>query len=323
MEFPLELKNAIDIKASAWKPSDLRKTSAAITARYKNESGKGKKLIISELDAVVYSAVRMPATFAAVSQALYYALEGSGIERKEIHTLLDVGAGTGTAAWAADTVLELDEIVCLERERAMSALGAEYMQSGSEALKRAEWISSDLTADNFLYTADLVTASYVLNELTEENRIKALKKLWNTAKKMLIIIEPGTPEGFRQMKAARDLLIGEGAYLAAPCPHENQCRLAENDWCHFTVRVQRGKLHKMIKDADVPYEDEKFIYMAFVHTKPERKGARILRHPNTQKGRVTLEICTESENKIETITKTKKEFYKAAKKSQCGDLLYY
>ena len=79
----------------------------------------------------------------------------------------------------------------------------------------------------------------------------------------------------------------------------------------------------MIKDADVPYEDERFIYMAFVHTKPERKGARILRHPNTQKGRVTLEICTESENKIETITKTKKEFYKAAKKSQCGDLLYY
>ncbi len=322
MEFPLELRNTIDIKAAAWKPADLKKTSAAITERYKNESGKGKKLIISELDAVVYSAVRMPATFASVRKALFYALEGSGIDIQEIHTLLDVGAGTGAATWAADEFLELDKIVCLERERAMSTLGAEYMQSGSKALKRAEWISGDLTGNDFHYTADLVTASYVLNELTGEERIKAVKKLWNAAGKMLIITEPGTPEGFRQLKAARDLLIAEGAYLAAPCPHENRCRLAENDWCHFTVRVQRGKLHKMIKGADVPYEDEKFIYMAFVRTRPKIKGARILRHPYIEKGRVTLELCTESENKTETITKAKKELYKAAKKSQCGDLFY-
>ena len=315
MEFPSELRNQIEMKAATWKPSELRKASAALSEKYRNDSGKGKKLVTSGLDALVYSIVRMPATFAAVSEALRYAAECTG---EEIHSLLDVGAGTGAAAWAADAVFELEKIVCLEREKAMSRLGAEYMRVGSETLKNAEWLYADLTSGNLPYQADLVTASYVLNEMSEPDRSAAVRRLWNAARKMLVITEPGTPVGFAQLKAARDQLLSEGAHIAAPCPHEVLCRLSEDDWCHFTARVQRSRLHKIVKDGDSPFEDEKFSYMVFTRNEPQRAAARVLRHPYTEKGRITLELCTASENTTVTITKKDKEIYKAAKKAVSG-----
>lgn len=320
MDFPTELRNIIDIKATAWKPSELKKASAAITDRYKNDSGKGKSLVTSSLDSLVYSIVRMPATFAAVSEALSYALEIVG-EDHSIRSILDVGAGTGAAAWAASSLLDLEEIVCLEREKAMSTIGMELMQSGYSVLRNAKWISADITAKEFPYKADLVTASYVLNEMTDSDRTAAVKKLWSAAEHMLLLIEPGTPVGFAQLNAAREILLSEGAHIAAPCPHEKNCRLADNDWCHFTARVQRNKLHKMLKSGDAPYEDEKFFYMAFVREDTEKHGARILRHPYIEKGKITLELCTENENKTTVITKKQGELFKSAKKSKCGDLL--
>ena len=320
MEFPSELKNRIELNASQWSISELKKASDAITKKYKNESGKGKILITDKLDAAVYSVVRMPATFAAVSGAVSHTLEIIG-EEYSIKTLLDIGAGTGAAAWAASCQLELDRIVCLEREREMSALGSKFMKSGSTPLKNAKWISQDISGSGLTYSADLVAAAYVLNELSESQRIDALKNLWKASNKILIIIEPGTPEGFSQLKTARNILLKNGAHIAAPCPHENECRLSSDDWCHFTARVQRSKLHKMLKGGDAPFEDEKYSYMAFVRTDIEISGSRILRHPYTGKGKITMDLCSENENTTEIITKRKGKLFKIAGKLKCGDLL--
>ncbi len=320
MEFPSELKNQIELNTSQWAISELKKASESITKRYKNESGKGKRLVTNKLDAAVYSVVRMPATFAAVYEAISHTLEVVGDEY-DIKTLLDVGAGTGAAVWAADCQLELDGITCLEREMEMSALGKEFMKLGSPALKNAEWVSYDISRPEFPYNADLVTAAYVLNELPESQRIDTIKKLWKSANKILIIIEPGTPDGFLQLRKARDILLKDGAHIAAPCPHENRCKISTEDWCHFTARVQRSKLHKMLKGGDSPFEDEKYSYMAFVHTDIKINGSRILRHPYTNKGKISLELCSESENTTAVITKRQGEFFKIVKKLKCGDLL--
>ncbi|TFH93920.1 methyltransferase domain-containing protein, partial [Porphyromonas levii] len=118
-------------------------------------------------------------------------------------TLLDVGAGTGAVAWAVDEKLDLKNIVCLERESAMRKTGKALMQNGSQVLRNAKWISHDLTIDEIPEKADLVVASYVLNEMSPEDRIKAAKKLWNATNKMLLIIEPGTPVGFSNLKKIR------------------------------------------------------------------------------------------------------------------------
>ena len=39
-------------------------------------------------------------------------------------------------------------------------------------------------------------------------------------------------------------------------------RLQPPDWCHFTQRLQRSRAHKQVKGAELPFEDEKFAYVA-------------------------------------------------------------
>ena len=113
-----------------------------------------------------------------------------------------------------------------------------------------------------------------MNEMAKKDRQFVLDSFWNSTAKMLLIVEPGTPAGFSVLRDSREYLLSKGAHIVAPCPHESACRLAEDDWCHFTCRVQRSKIHKMLKDADVPYEDEKYSYMAFVKQECNRARDR-------------------------------------------------
>lgn len=314
MEFPEIVRKAVELRASAWQPSVLKNTSADITRRYKNNSKNGSRLIVNDADALVYSIVRMPATFAAVGAALSYALECTDCE---LCSMIDAGSGTGAAVWAASEFCELTDITCIEREASMRRLGAELMKA-SPALSAAGWLDMDISCEEINLTADLVCESYMLNEMQDDKRRDTVRKLWNCTDKMLLLVEPGTPEGFSVLQRSRAELLGMGAHIAAPCMHEGQCRIADGDWCHFTARVQRSRLHKMIKGGDVPYEDEKFAYLAVSRTPADLNGARVLRHPISAKGRITLSVCTENENKEITVTKSS-PLYKQARKAACGD----
>ncbi|MGN0595644.1 MAG: small ribosomal subunit Rsm22 family protein [Hominimerdicola sp.] len=318
MEISAELKNAIESRSSSYKTKELIKISETMTKRYRDESGKGESLVRTEAEALVYSIVRMPATFGAVSKALEYTMECVDCK---IDSLLDVGAGTGAVSWACNEICSPESIVCLERESVMMNFGKSLMTESQTALANAKWIKKDISAGEFPYKADLVAASYVLSELSEEQRKKTLLKLWDCADKLLLIIEPGTPEAFRQLKASRELLLSKGAEIVAPCPHNGQCRLAEDDWCHFTARISRSRLHKLIKSGDVPYEDEKFSFMAFSKIPCTKVGARVLRHPMIEKGNITLQVCAKDENKTLKIRKRDGSAFKIARKAQCGDLL--
>lgn len=316
MEFPQTLRSQIELKASAWQPSVLKNASAELTRRYKTESGAGKRLVISELDALIYAAVRMPATFAAVSAAMEQSAAGfaDGFE-----TMLDVGAGTGAAAWAAEELFGIGKITCLEREDAMLSLGRELAKDAGFA-GEMDLCRFDISENVPDMKAELVTESYMLNEMSRTERERVIRSLWDCTEKLLILVEPGTPEGFAVIKEARSIILSTGGHIAAPCPHEEGCRLAEDDWCHFTARVQRSRLHKLIKGADVPYEDEKYSYIAFTREDMNSRGMRILRHPVTGKGHIKLSVCTKDENKEITVTKSS-PLYKAARKAACGDLL--
>ena len=323
MELPFELRTAIEKQTEGMSLSKMKKIVEDLSHRYRKESGRGKTLLTEETEAAVYSAVRMPATFGAVFSALNYVLECMNMKE---HSLLDVGAGTGAAAWAADALLELDRVICMEREPAMQKIGKSIMQQGSSILQRAEWISGDLVSDNILQ-ADLVIASYVLNELLGENFLGTIDKLWQAAQELLLIVEPGTPQGYKRLRMAREYLLSKGAEIVAPCPHGMECPMpyivaslkSEGDWCHFTCRIARSRLHRQLKDGEVPYEDEKFSYMAFAKKPTEKVPARILRHPYIGKGYVSLEVCNADGIETAVIRKKDKDFYKDAKKARCGD----
>ncbi|WP_228984764.1 small ribosomal subunit Rsm22 family protein, partial [Streptomyces sp. DH12] len=113
-----------------------------------------------------------------------------------------------------------------------------------------------------LAPADLVTVSYVLNELTAPDRA-ALVDAAADAAQAVVIVEPGTPDGYARVIEARDRLIAAGFHVAAPCPHSAACPIVPGtDWCHFSARVSRSSLHRQIKGGTLAYEDEKFSYVA-------------------------------------------------------------
>lgn len=326
MELPNYLKNASEKLTEGMNINAMSQSARELSRRYMEESGQGKSLLNRDEEAAVYSLMRMPATFSAVSFALEKVCEMSDFVPR---SLLDAGAGTGGATFAANEFFALDSITCLEREPAMENIGKKLFSFGEDkAIREARYIRADLVEEatkandnSKKYVSDLVISSYVLNEMSMEDRMKVVKWLWDNAEKMLVIIEPGTPVGFANIRRIRDFLMEQGAYVCAPCPHMENCPVTGDDWCHFTVRVQRGKIHKMLKNADVPYEDEKFSYIAFSREPLKMdKCGRIMRHPITLKGRVELSICTSDGIYTKTVTKKDNEAYKCAKKVDCGDI---
>ena len=311
-----ELKTAIERLTLGENHAELTNNSQKISDLYRSGSGCGKRLLTGEKEALAYSVARMPATLGAVSAALRAALEFANCNPA---SLLDVGAGTGASAWAADALLDLESIACLERENVMLQTGMELMKESALAGK-TKWMQHDLTIGKLSMAGDIVTASYVLNELRREDRLRMLEELWSAARMLLLIVEPGTPEGCRQMLENRDALIRLGAHIAAPCPHSGACMMGES-WCHFKCRVPRSRLHKQLKGGDAPYEDEKFTYIAVTREKCRPAEARIIRHPYFDKGRVTLEVCTHNGISKTVITKKDGELFKKARKAKCGDAI--
>jgi ribosomal protein RSM22 (predicted rRNA methylase) len=136
-----------------------------------------------------------------------------------------------------------------------------------------------------------VTLAYVLNELAPEVRPALLQRLWHATADTLVIVEPGTPAGWARIIAARATLIEAGAHVLAPCPHAHMCPLAPPDWCHFAVRVARSRLHRLAKEAELSWEDEKFSYLAVSRRPSPAATARVIARPRKASGRVTLKLC--------------------------------
>lgn len=311
------LTSALEALLAGERTAQLMQDAQAISENYRLRTGQGGRLLTRRSEAAAYAASRMPATFAAARAALSQALDASGLEMR---TVLDCGAGTGAVSWAAAELLAPERITCLEREEAMRSVGSALMRAGGGALAQAVWADGDLTQERALPRADLVAEGYMLGELREDLRLPVAGRLWDAAEKMLLLIEPGTPQGFANLAAVRDHLAGLGAHVAAPCPAgASRCPMAGEDWCHFTVRVQRTRLHKALKGGEAPYEDEKFCYLALTRDPPKAPCAvRVLRHPMIAPGRVTLTLCEGGEKTTRTVTK-KDPLWKRARKIGAGD----
>ena len=318
MEIPQALRDALEHAIVGVKRGQMVRDAQALSKRYRTEGGRGERLLTSDGEAAAYAAARMPATFCATAFAVQQSLDAAGCVPK---TLLDVGAGTGAASWAVAAELDLERITCLERERAMRKIGEAMMAEGPPALQAAKWISHDLVRDPIPLRADLVVAAYVLNEMGEADRMKTARKLWDVTEMMLVIIEPGTPVGFSNLKAIREALLGCGAFAAAPCPHNLACPKTPADWCHFACRVSRSRLHRQLKGGEVSYEDEKFSYLALTHEPHTCEGLRVLSHPQIRKGHVVLESCSGDGVEHVTISKKEKSRYRQAKKLKWGEVL--
>ncbi|MEN9894494.1 MAG: hypothetical protein RIR97_346, partial [Pseudomonadota bacterium] len=185
-----------------------------------------------------------------------------------------------------------------------------------------EWVQSDIRRDiPTAIKADLVTLFYVLNELEEKQRLQVVEQLWNQCTGVFALVEPGTPEGWKRLMRHRDQLIALGGQVIAPCLHQLTCPVAEPDWCHFSQRVSRSKAHRLAKQATVPYEDEKFAYLAVSRIEASPSFARVLARPLHGSGKSSLKLC-QTDGRLSQVMLTKRDgqAYKSARKLEWGDL---
>lgn len=318
MELPASLRQAVDAALEGVALADLKRASEMLSRRYRSETRDGRMHISDDLAAKAYLAARLPATYAAVRTSLDSA--AAICPDFAPQSMLDVGAGPGTALWAAKQCWpELHSATMIEASPAIRAVGSELAQrSGVDAL---DWQAGDVVREKLDFPqADLVTMAYVLDELAPEDRRKLVERLWISARQMLVIVEPGTPAGWQRILDARRALIAQGAHIAAPCAHQLECPLVAPDWCHFSRRVARSRIHRMTKDADVPWEDEKFIYLAAVREKAGDVEARIIAPTRVGGGKVSLKLCRQDGAAEERMTtKRDGEFFRWARRADWGD----
>lgn len=300
-----------------------RQAAAAVDrliASYRGTTPTDAPVLRDRSDVAAYAAYRMPATFEAVRTALDALAEAAPGWSPASH--VDVGGGTGAATWAVDATWDGPRATTvLDWAEPALALGRELAaRAASEPLRTATWRKAVIGAGISLPEADLVTVSYVLGELTPEARTAVVAEAARAGQAVLLI-EPGTPEGYLRIRAARDQLIASGLTVAAPCPHDAACPIeVGQDWCHFSARVSRSSLHRQVKGGSLPYEDEKFSYVAATRFPVRPAPSRITRKPQIRKGLVLLDLCGPKDEGLSraTVTKRHGDLYKAARDADWG-----
>lgn len=217
--------------------------------------------------ALTYVAHRYPATWACNFRVLHELARRAPDFRPR--RMLDYGAGPAPSLAAAQEVWSggFEAAVAIEPSEIMTQVG-QYLLTDS-ALPPVSW-------RRCLYDEgekfDLITASFVQMEVRgQESRDALVKQLWNRLSDggVLVLLEPGTPTGFRFMHHTRELLISrigpDHFHFVAPCPHEGMCPLAltGRDWCHFAQRVKRTRSNLYNKGARRrDLEEAKFSFLA-------------------------------------------------------------
>ncbi|MFE0756815.1 small ribosomal subunit Rsm22 family protein [Inquilinus sp. NPDC058860] len=318
MELPAALRTAVDRALEGVALAELSAAASRLSQRYRAELRDGRFHVADDRAVQAYLATRLPATYAAVRACL----EAVAERRPDFApaSLLDAGAGPGTALWAAaDTWPDLAAATLLEGSAAFRDWGARL---AGEALPPAEWRAADLTKPlPDLPAHDLVILSYVLDELAPDRRGALVDGLWAATGGVLLIVEPGTPAGYRRILDARDRLIASGGHVVAPCPHDRACPLVDPDWCHFARRVARSRLHRQAKGGEVPWEDEKFAYVAVSRRPAAPITGRVIAPPRGAGSRIDLRLCAPEGLVERTVTKRDGALLKTARRLKWGDAL--
>jgi len=298
-DLPAELKAALDSRLQGLSRSDTATRAAIISKTYRDGGGSGaiKSAVIASLNALCEARP----DFAPKN-------------------LLDVGAGPGTATWAAaEAFLSLQNFDLVDANTDLRALALD-LASSSARLRDINYRRGDARATLAdAEAADLVVASYVIGELGDAERSALTDLMWTKTRDTLLIVEPGSPAGYARILALRQQLIAAGAHVAAPCPHDGQCPIQPPDWCHFTQRLPRSQAHKQIKGAELPFEDEKFAYVALARARSVQHSSRVLAQPVVTKIEVTAKLCTADGLVIAKVPRRAKAEYARARRWRWGD----
>lgn len=318
MTLPSFLQNKIEIELNQFPLKEIRQAYEEMSSFYRVNRRQIHLSLNSSLKRLAYIAARMPATYASVFNVLkQISLTDNCL------SILDVGAGCGTASFAASEYFRnLKEFTTIEQNAQMISMGKRLAVDHPQ-LKNINWMNVSMTAQNCIFPkADLVILSYSFNEISPEEQSQVILKLWEKANKYLIFVEPGTTESFQLIHSIRNQFNEMGDFILAPCTHTKACpAYLEQDFCHFPARVQRTSYHRFLKQGDRNFEDEKYAYLILTKEQKQRSSARIVRKPISRSGYASLKLCTENGFIQKEWSKKDKEAYRQVKNLDWGDTL--
>ncbi len=282
--------------------AEIKKAAQALSERYRLGS---TPYLRSPQDRYAYLLTRYPATKAALHRVF------QEIRGFSLGTMLDIGAGPGTSWEAAQEIWNGLSATLVERDRDFVEIGLKMTPAD-----RVKWVTSDVSKLP-LEAHDLVLFSYSWGEILD---FSLLDRAWQAAGQFLVIVEPGTPRGYKSMLKARDYCISKKGTVYAPCPHSLTCPLQKtSEWCHFGVRLERSEDHRLAKEGSLGFEDEKYSYVILSKHPIETSFSRLLKDPLRRKGHTIMTLCSKNGIEERTVTKKNKEFYKQINKLKWGD----
>lgn len=306
-------------------PAELGAAAARLSAGYR-ANVPSRQAVPDAAGVAAYAASRMPATYAAVMAAF----DRLAAARPDFvpATVLDLGAGPGTASWAAATLWPSVALVTMVEESAdFRRLAADLARAGPPALRQADIRRGDIARPSGLPDGpfDLAVVAYALTELDGSAAEALVAALVGWAGR-IVIVEPGTPRDHHRLMAVRQAALAAGARLIAPCPHAGRCPLAADDWCHTSVRVERSRAHMRLKGGTVPFEDERYAYLVLesptLAVVENDNGGRILRPPRLCKHEIVFSLCCADGTLGEvSVASRDRAAFKAAGKLGWGDWL--
>jgi len=303
VQLPQPVRRKVEERADSVGFAALKRAAAELSNAYRE--GRALPLATPERLAA-YLVTRMAATYAAAEAVLREVRERLG--ETTVDSVLDLGAGSGSASLAASAVLNASRLTLVERNGAAAGFARELLPQA--AIRLEDFTHASLAPH------DVVLVSYALGE-TDAARV--VSRLWQAARVALVIIEPGTPRGFALIRDVRAQLLAAGAHMLAPCPRADACPVTRADWCHFAARVERSSLHRRLKEGELNYEDEKFSYIAVARHAVRLPPARIVRRPVHQPGLITLETCTPRGFETVRAGKRDRETFRAARRADWGE----
>ena len=307
VQVPPELRELTARRAESCASAALQRAAQRMSETYRGRGATAEIRVAPAERVAAYLITRAPATYAVARSVMG---EIAGRLGAEMRSLLDVGAGVGTAALAACEALpQVERVTCIESDAALAATGRELLPS-------AEWRIADARRLETIPEHDLVIASYVLGELRDRSMPM---RLWAAARVALVLIEPGTPAHWEALRDTRARLLEAGAHMIAPCPNAGPCPLPSNDWCHFAARVERSRLHRQLKGGSLGYEDEPYSYVAVAKQPAHPAQARIIRRPQHSPGLITIELCPGEGLETLRVPKSDRERFRAARQASWGD----
>lgn len=223
--------------------------------------------------------------------------------------VLDLGSGPAPLAFAA---LDAGAAEAMAADRSARALAAarDLAREAGEPIATREWNPSrrrPLAELREGRPVDLVTLGHVLNELfqgpdADVRRADLLEEALGLVSPggSLLVLEPALRDTSRALLRVRDLLVGRGLAVRAPCLFRGPCPALqrEGDWCHAERPIEPPPLvARIARAAGLRRESIKMTYLILAPRgegwaeAPAGRVFRIVSEPLPSKGRLRYMGC--------------------------------